>query len=72
VSKEAPKVLPKVTPTVVEVEESKVDSDSEDGEIIDVVQTMRAKKAEVSQQIINEKVETAMKVVEPEEVVVKV
>ena len=71
-SKEAPKVLPKVTPTVVEVEESKVDSESEDGEIIDVVQSMKPKKAEVSQQIINEKVETAMKVVEPEEVVVKV
>jgi hypothetical protein len=68
VSKEALTVKPKETPAMVEVEESKVESESEAGEIIDVVQTMKPKRPEVSQ----EKVETAKKVVEYEEVMVKV
>lgn len=37
VSKEAPKVWSKETPTVVDVDESKADSESEAGEIIDFV-----------------------------------
>ena len=71
-SKEAPTARPKETLTVVDLEESKVESDSEAGEIIDVVQTMKPKRAEVSLPIIKEKVETAKKVVESEEVMVKV
>ena len=69
VSKEAPIARPKETP---KVEESKVESESETGEIIDFVQTMKPKRPEVSHPIIKEKVETAKKVVESEEVMVKV
>ncbi len=40
--KEAPTVPPRKTPAVVQVaEETKVDSESEAGEIIDVVQTVK-------------------------------
>jgi hypothetical protein len=72
VSKEAPTARPKETLTVVDVEESKVESESEAGEIIDVVQTMKPKRPEVSHPIIKEKVETAKKVVESEQVMAKV
>jgi hypothetical protein len=51
VSKEAPTAQPKEMPARVEAEESKVESESEVGEIIDVVQTMKPKRAEVSQPI---------------------
>ena len=47
--KEAP---PKETRALVEIEESKVESESDDGEIIDVVQTIKPKKAEINQPII--------------------
>jgi hypothetical protein len=72
VSKEASTVRPKEMPARVEVEESKVESESEAGEIIDVVQTMKPKRPEVSHPIIKEKVETAKKVVESEQVMAKV
>jgi hypothetical protein len=51
VVKEAP---PRKTRESVEIEESKVESESEsdDGEIIDVAQTIKQKKAEVNQPII--------------------
>jgi hypothetical protein len=72
VSKEAPTVRTKETPTIVEVEGSKDESESEAGEIIDVVQTIKPKRPEVSLPIIKDKVETAKKEVEPEEAMVKV
>ena len=51
-SKGAPNVRQKETPTVVVAEDSKFDSESEAGKIIDVVQTMKQKKAEDNEAII--------------------